>query len=290
MAGKGHIKLMDEIGNKGDPAARLVKRLVHSRFADGHWEERERFSAQERSLTIFVNQRELVTILCTPEKLNYLVLGFLYFQGIIEGVEDVASIRVCPDEPLVEVRLVKDDFQLPQGRLLTSGCGSGVTLDDRSHLTPLRSGLMVRPEQITTLMKETMRAGELYRLHGGVHISALADGEALLLAAEDIGRHNTLDKIQGESLYRGMATRDKLLLSTGRLSSEMVEKGAKMGTPILASRNSPTERAIELAESLGITLVGYVRGEHLSIYSQPWRVIGLDEVGARRSEGERDVG
>ena len=113
---------------------------------------------------------------------------------------------------------------------------------------------------------------ELYRFSGGVHASALADRKNLLVVAEDIGRHNTLDNIQGECLLRGLSTGDQLLLSTGRVSSEMLLKAARMQIPIVVSRHSPTGSAISLARDLGIALVGYARGSRLTVYSHPERL------------------
>lgn len=113
---------------------------------------------------------------------------------------------------------------------------------------------------------------ELYRLSGGVHTSALSDNKNLLVVAEDIGRHNTLDKIHGECLLRGLSTKDRLLLTTGRVSLEMLLKTARMQAPVVVSRHSPTEGAISLARDLGITLVGHVRGRRLLVYTHPERL------------------
>jgi FdhD protein len=121
-------------------------------------------------------------------------------------------------------------------------------------------------------MKQLQSHMELYRAAGGVHASALADAGKLLVVSEDIGRHNTLDKIQGECLLRGLSTRDRLLLSTGRVSSEMILKAARMQVPIVVSRTSPTERAVRLARDLGITVIGYVRGGRFTVYSHPERL------------------
>ncbi len=121
-------------------------------------------------------------------------------------------------------------------------------------------------------MQQLQEQMVLYRSCGGVHASALADTKNLLVVAEDIGRHNTLDKIQGECLVRKLPTRDRLLLSTGRLSSEMLFKAAKMQVPVVVSRHSPTESAVSLARDLGITLVGHARGIRLSVYSHPERL------------------
>ena len=237
---------------------------------------KERTTAQESPLTIFVNGREMVTLLCTPDKLQFLILGHLYFQGLIQNPEDVASITVCPDEPIAQVTLVAEDVALPPPRVLPSGCGSAPSLTSQSDsLAPLESALQVKASELIALMGSLAEAAELYRAHGGVHISGLADRNKLLVTAEDIGRHNTLDKIQGECLYRRLATQDRILLTTGRLSSEMVDKAALMRVPIAASRNSPTERAVAVADRLGMTLVGYLRGEQLSVYTHHARIEDL---------------
>jgi FdhD protein len=121
-------------------------------------------------------------------------------------------------------------------------------------------------------MKRFQGKMELYRFCGGVHASALADTKELLVVAEDIGRHNTLDKIQGECLLRKLSSKDRLLFSTGRISSEMLIKAARMQIPIIVSRSSPTGRAVSLAKELGIALAGYVRGSRMTVYSHPERL------------------
>lgn len=226
-------------------------------------------------MTVFVDGQEVVTFLCTPQNLHYLILGYLYFQGLIRRVEDVASITVCPDEPIAQVRLTAGHGALPRPQTIFSGCGSGLAVSPHRSLSPLQSPLTVKAEDLLSLMGDLLGSAQLYRAHGGLHISGLAEGDQFLVVAEDIGRHNTLDKIQGECLHRGLSTRDRVLLTTGRLSSEMVEKAALMEVPILASRNSPTERAAAIAEGLGMTLVGYLRGPSLSVYTHPERVQGL---------------
>jgi FdhD protein len=240
------------------------------RFSDEGWLRTSVNVPSETELTISVNGQELVTILCTPTKLNCLVLGFLYAEGIISGVGDVASMRVCDEESLADVRLSNPEYKLPTLRKLTSGCGGGVAFITQGQR--VNSGLVVTPTEVLSLMKQFQEQMELYRLCGGVHTSALSDTKNLLVVAEDIGRHNTLNKIQGECLLRGLSIRDGLLLTTGRVSSEMLLKAAKMQAPVVVSRTSPTGRAISLARDLGIALVGYARGSRLSVYSHPERL------------------
>ena len=244
--------------------------VVFDRFSGERWGKTSTHLPSEMPLAIFVNHQELVTILCTPTKLNCLVLGFLYTEGIISGLGDVASMRVCEEESLADVMLSNPEYKLPTKRTLTSGCGGAATF--KSLEKRVDSDLVATPKEVLSLMKQLQDQMVLYRLCGGVHASALSDTKNLLVVAEDIGRHNTLDKIQGECLLRGLRTRDRLLLSTGRISSEMLLKAAKMQVPVVVSRHSPTGSAVSLARDLGITLVGYARSSRLSVYSHPERL------------------
>jgi FdhD protein len=170
----------------------------------------------------------------------------------------------------VEVWLARADFEPPEGRTITSGCGGGITFADLTAAAqPVASDLVVGAGQLRRLMT-AMQAGQRTR---GIHTAALADGEGLLLVAEDVGRHNTIDRIRGRCLLDGIVPEGKILLSTGRISSEMLHKAARMGTPVVASRTSPTSLSLALAEAWGITLVGYVRRDSLNIYTAPERVV-----------------
>jgi FdhD protein len=245
--------------------------IVCDRFSDEGWVRTSVHVPSEMQLTIYVNRQELVTVQCTPTKLNCLVMGFLYAEGIVSGTGDVLSMRVCEDDSLADVMLSNPEYELPTlKRTLTSGCGGGATFKTEGQRVD--SGLVVTPGEVLLLMKQLIGQMELYRLSGGVHASALSDTNNLLVVAEDIGRHNTFYKIQGECLLRGIATRDRLLLSTGRVSSEMLLKAAGMQVPIVVSRTSPTGRGILLARDLGIALVGYARGNRLMVYSHPERL------------------
>ncbi len=228
----------------------------------------------ELALTIFVNGQEVATLLCTPTRLVQLVLGFLYLEGIIADQQEVASLRVCEDEPIADVRLLKSEYHAPSRRTITSGCGSGVSFEASS--SPVVSDLAVAPEEILSLMHQLYQQQELFQEAGGIHSSALADREKILVSAEDIGRHNTLDKIMGDCLMRKLPAQDKILLTTGRISSEMVLKAARMQVPVVVSRGSPTERAVTLGRKLGITVIGYARGNRLSVFSGEERLLIAD--------------
>ncbi len=254
----------------GSDMAGVAAEIVCRRFSDETWTKNSIHVPLEKELTIYVNLRELVTILCTPTKLNYLVLGFLYSEKIIRAMGDVTMLRVCDEESEVDVRLADATFELPTKRRLTSGCGGGAAFSMEAQR--IDSNFVIGPDRVLSLVKELQERMDLYRFSGGVHASALSDSEGLLIVAEDIGRHNTLDKIQGECLMRGVATKDRLLLSTGRVSSEMLLKAARMQTPVVVSRHSPTGSAILLARDLGITIVGHARGNRMLVYSHPERL------------------
>lgn len=237
----------------------------------GGWQQMAWRPAREISLTLYLDCTELATVMCTPDRLNCLVVGFLRSEGLIEGLDDIALLRVCEEEGVADVRLAKPR-QVVGRRILTSGCGGGVTFDEGLSLAPVSSELRLSPNQLLSCMRMLLQSGGRNSEKGGLHLAALSDGESLLVVSRDVGRHNTLDKIQGECLFRAIRTGGKMLLTTGRISSEMVVKAAKMGVPLAVSLNSPTDRAVQLADRWGITVVGYARGSRLTVYSHPQRL------------------
>jgi FdhD protein len=227
----------------------------------------------ESLCTIEVNGQSWITLLCSPHDLDHLAIGFLFDAGVIESAAEVRDVRVIGDfnelETLVQVDLRCEKASLPSNPTLTSGCSGGVTFFDiAAKRLPLVSNLRVKPEQVYDAMDQLMlEQAQLHRDVGGFHTAALSDGHSLLIVAHDVGRHNTLDKIAGAALCRGIPTRDRLLVATGRISSEMLAKAARMKVPVIISRNSPTGLATHLAREWGIMIAGYVRGQKMHIYS-----------------------
>ena len=247
--------------------------LTYARYAGGVPQITSRRVAREAPVTLFVNGQEWVTLMCTPSELNYLAVGFLSSEGLISGLSDIALLRVCEEvEGEIHIQLIRE-ANLPSRRVLTSGCGGGVTFaglaDQREPITCSRR---LSPVQVLKLVADLQQASELHNQAGGVHTSALSDGERLLIVAEDVGRHNTLDKILGRCLFTGQDTTGQILLTTGRISTEMLTKAAHMEVPVVISRTSPTDLAVRLARAWGITLVGYVRGGNFNVYSGEWRI------------------
>lgn len=236
--------------------------------------------------------------MCSPVGLHHLALGFLISEGVIGGLADLWQLKVHLDKHRVymifaeaglngelrmhsceesvgsiTVRLRQATPERNGRRVLTSGCGGGVTFDDLAgDRPPLISDLQLSAAQVAGLMQMLNQAAGLYRSSRGVHTSALAEPDALLVLAEDVGRHNTLDKICGACLLDAIPTRDRILVSSGRISSEMITKAYNMQAPIVISHTSPTVMSIRLAQAWNITLIGYVRGRRLRVYAGAERV------------------
>jgi FdhD protein len=244
----------------------IVSTIYRQLTSEG-WSAVDSGVPEEAPLSIYVNGLELATFMCTPVQQDALALGFLANEGLISGLDEVVVLHVCAAGTCVDVWL-NHSVERPARSIVTSGCGGGLTFDDLSEqIEPLNSNRRVKPSQIQRMMRKFNSAGQLYREVRGVHTSALTDGERLLLLAEDVGRHNTLDKLRGLALLQGLDTHDLILLSSGRISSEMLNKAAHMGVPVIASRTSPTSLSVALAQAWGITLIGYARQSRLNVYT-----------------------
>lgn len=171
-------------------------------------------------------------------KLNCLAMGFLRSEGFITSLDEIAMMRICLEESVADVRLTHQLAATPTRRILTSGCGAGITFEQGTNMQPLSSSWRVSPAQIMSsvglLQRKPESQGENDGIRRGMHVSALSDGNKLIISAEDIGRHNTLDKIWGECILRRIPTEDLLLVTTGCISSEMLIKTAKIGIPVVA--------------------------------------------------------
>jgi FdhD protein len=254
-------------------------------------EERRKKMIGEAVCSLIVNGQEWVTFFCTPSDLDFLAIGFLFDAGVIESADEVEEVRVTGGpqdlEALVEVSLRDKELTLPSRSTLTTGCGGGLTFYDiAAKRSPLASDREVTPAQVYAAMRQLMAANaELHREVGGFHSAALSDGEELLIVAHDVGRHNTVDRVAGAALCQRIATRDRLLVTTGRVSTEMLAKAARLQVPVVISRNSPTGLATNLAREWRIAIAGYVRGQRMHVYSSEERIVSpLPQVSGIGSE------
>jgi FdhD protein len=238
----------------------------------------------EIRFSIFVEDRELVTLMCSAWQLAPLVVGFLYLEGLIEGVDDLQLLRVCLEDRLAEVRLTNGFPDVPPRKILTSGCTGGVSfgkyLDQIEEFRVEADDVRVAPGRMYELLRALYDSSHLYREAGGVHTSIFVEpsGAVPRFVAEDIGRHNTLDKLQGMALLEGVPTGGGVILASGRISSEMLFKAAIMGVPIVGSRTSPTNLALAVAERLNITVCGYLRQGSMNVYTHPERIYAANDA------------
>lgn len=231
----------------------------------------------ERLVSIYVNGQSLATMMCSPLQLEALAIGFLFSEGVIESFDEIGVVRRNLADSAVDVILTRDDFQLPRRMILTSGCGGGITWQQLSaSYAALETDFAISPSILRRRMHELKGAAKLYNAVRGVHTAVLGDDAGILVSAEDVGRHNAVDKVAGQALMQGISTRDRILLTSGRISSEMLGKARRMGIPIVASRTAPTSITLELAQAWNICVAGYVRGGSMRVYTHPAR-LGLSE-------------
>lgn len=232
---------------------------------------------KEFHLTIILNDRELVTLLCSPEKLDFLAIGFLFSEGLINSKRDIKKIDLDAEENLVRVA-TKKPLKFPKDilskRLIGSSGGKGaspfVGIDPRSKID---TSIYVSPSEVLDLVDQFVHRSGLFESTGGVHSAALCDTKSVLVFSEDIGRHNAIDKVFGECLLKDIPIHDRLLVTSGRVSSEILSKAAKRRIPLLISKSAPTNLGVQLANEVGITLIGFVREKRMNIYTHRWRVL-----------------
>jgi FdhD protein len=228
----------------------------------------------ERPLTLYVDRREIVTLMTLGAQPEWLVLGYLLNQGLVDGVQAVASVQVDWDVGAAAVCTHGGGEGLGARtgrRVVTTGCGQGTVFGDlldqadRVRL-PDAARARIRQSTLQALLDVVRRQDSLHRRAGSVHGCALFAGAELLSFVEDVGRHNAVDTIAGWMALHGVAGGDKVFYTTGRLTSEMVLKAARMGVPIVVSRNGVTQMGHALAARLGMTLFGRAANRHFLCY------------------------
>lgn len=227
----------------------------------------------EQLLSIYVNGQSLATMMCSPLQLEALAVGFMYNEGVIESAAEIGLLQLNLPNSVADVILKHDEVKLPRRMILTTGCGGGMTGQVLSSNFPaLESEYTTSTATIKRLMRELQGAAKLYNAVRGVHTAVLGDEAGLLISAEDVGRHNAVDKVAGQALLDGIVTQDRILLTSGRISSEMLGKARRMGIPIVASRTAPTSITVEMAQAWNICVIGYVRQGGMRVYTHGWRL------------------
>lgn len=263
---------------KEGPAKNKVDTFKVTRIKDGDRQEIDERVAEEAVLGVFLNDQEIVALSCTPHDETYLAVGFLFSEGLLKNKGQIKSVDRSEDRVTVLTHVplkIPEDSRLKG--VLTSGCGKGKSLADWERIDPLQDvminlDLTLSPEQVHQVMLEFEKRSELFRQTGGVHSAALASSDGLVLFNEDIGRHNAVDKVLGESFMKGSDLKDNFLVISGRVSSDLISKLWNSGLSLVVSRTAPTTLAVRMAQRLGITVIGFVRGKRMNVYTYPTRV------------------
>jgi FdhD protein len=229
----------------------------------------------ERPLTIFVDKRELVTLMTLGAMPELLVLGYLRNQRLIERVQQIESVSVDWEVGAAAVHThtgLSDLEARTAKRVVTTGCGQGTVYGDMmtqidSVKLPDASVARIRQSTLRRMLETIRQQDSIHRQAGSVHGCALFRGAEMLMFVEDVGRHNAIDTIAGWMAMHGVDGADKTFFTTGRLTSEMVMKSAQIGVPIIVSRNGVTAMGLDLATRLGITLFGRAANRHVLCYS-----------------------
>lgn len=222
----------------------------------------------EAQLTIVLNNQKLVTLPCSPKDLKPLALGFLFSKGILKGKEEIDKLELDESKGMVWVEIEKGK-DLPH--LTLSGIyNSGANIKDQAKV---ESQIEVASYEVFSLVEEFQNRSEIFISTGGVHSVALCDKKDILVFKEDIGRNNAMDKLFGECILKDMPTEERMVVTSCRISSEILLKVAKRNIPILISISAPTNLAVRFAAELGITLIGFVREKRMNVYTNEWRVI-----------------
>ena len=243
-------------------------------FQNGKHEQVDAHLPVEFSVSLTVNGEVWLTFMCSPLQLEALAVGFLFNEGIIKDFSEVADVRVCEHGDNVDVWL-NHAVKKPEKWTRTSGCTGGVTSVAPTvdiELAQHQSNIMLAPKQIPLLLEMLDNNQMLYHKTGGIHTSILTDGTNMIISAEDIGRHNTLDKIAGIALMENLKLEERIILTTGRISSEMMQKSLRLGAAIIISRTSPSSMSVELAEKQGVTLIGYAKRHRFNVYTHVERI------------------
>jgi len=235
--------------------------------------------AREFPLTIILNNQELVTLLCSPKDLGYLAIGFLFSEGLLSSKAEIKKMMVDDQRGVVRVETEDNEAlanELVFKRFITSGCGRGASfysVADIENQEKIESQTQISANEVRTLTNEFIRYSEVFKTTGGVHSAALCDTKSILVFNEDIGRHNAIDKVFGECILKDVPTDDRVIITSGRISSEILLKVVKRNIPIISSKSAPTDLGVKLANDLGVTLLGFVRGKRMNIYTNNWRIM-----------------
>lgn len=252
-----------------------MNKAVHAinitRYQGTNCRQIEDYIAAEKKLKISVNRKNLLNLYCSPLMIKELVAGLLYTGGFAINKISPEQIRIA-DGKEIRANLNTAGDILKEG-ITISRCLGGIIFHKKRTFKKIKDDFLISAKTFKTLFSEFQQRTELFRLTGCFHSAALSDGVSILAFAEDIGRHNAVDKVVGYSILNDIPFEKKLMLVSCRLSSEIVSKCSACRIPVLVSRSAPTDLAVDIAEQAGITLIGFAREDRMNVYANPQRII-----------------
>lgn len=239
----------------------------------------EDYITEEITLAIDVNNKEIVQLLCSPDNLKDLTIGYLFTSGIINTINDVKKIDIIPilgEKILTNVELANPNKidNLNFKSIQPTGCGKGnIIINESVILNKIISDLKIKSSVILSLMNEFQNKSENYKKSGGVHSAAIVEDNRIIAFMDDIGRHNAIDKVIGKLIMDCVPLDNKIIFTSGRITSEILQKIRMCRIPVIVTKSAPTDQAIKICNENNITLLGFVRGNRMNIYSNKERII-----------------
>lgn len=249
----------------------VKRRLLRAQA--GAFTEVEDDVAVERRLKVSVNGSPALSLYCTPLMLRELLVGLFMTEGIIDGTACFETMSMQYGDE-IEVDISAEGEVSLEGASITSGCAGGLSLQRGRSRAALSDDFSIGAGALREIFRAFHSRSGLYRLTGCVHSAAMAEAGGILCFAEDIGRHNAIDKVIGYCLLEEIGFRGKMVLTSGRLTSEVLWKCSRWGIPLVMSRAAPTDLALSIAEECGVTVAGFARGDRMNVYTHPGRITG----------------
>ena len=254
----------------------VISEVEIIRFSPGCERVRSRV-VKESSLTIYLNGEQVVTLMCTNNSREFLAIGFLVVERLVEpdNAGQIQIIKLQDDAIYIETPIPKKAPCRDQ-KIITPGLGKGITFSKdgkRLESVKISSSLKISPPQVFHLMKELAERSTLYKITHGVHNAGICTPDGMEIFQFDLGRHNAVDKLYGQCLSAGVPLQERIIIASGRVSSEILTKVGLMGVPVLISRSAPTDKSVRFADEIGLTLIAGVRGDKMSVYTHPERVL-----------------
>lgn len=252
-----------------------IKQINISKINNNICEEISDFVVVEMPLKLYINYELYTVLMCTPNEVKELAIGYLFSEGIISSIDCIESIEEKFEDRVCVV--LKDDIKVNYDnvKIEASACGkASIQLEflELGWNKVIESDYKLSVEVILKLIKEFNKSSEIFKQTGGVHSCAICGDDGTIAFSEDIGRHNALDKVIGKSLINNVPINNKFVMTTGRISSDIIVKAAKAGIPIIVSHSAPTDLALNIAKSANLTVIGFARGNRMSIYCGSYRI------------------